>query len=60
MNYQKRQKTSANEGMDSYSLKQGEVTKARIILRLEKKIPFTLKVDFHQESKTALISKTHL
>ena len=46
--------------MDSYSLKQGEGTKARIILRLEKKIPFTLKVDFHQESKTALISKMHL
>ena len=46
--------------IDSYSLKQGEVTKARIILRLEKKSPFTLKADFRQESKTVLISKKHL
>ena len=49
--------------VDSYSLKKGASTKAMVILRLQAKEqkPFTLQVDFHQESsKVQIIPKAQL
>ena len=48
--------------VDSYSLKKGASTKARLILRLKAKEPkpFTLQVGFQRESNNVLISKSQL